>query len=139
WLIIAPVGHCAYTRATEHTVVGERDMGDARLNYQEIMYQFFDPTVKGEHSSVMDTMPKVRYYVMGLNQWKTTDTWPPKGGEPTTFYLSSGGKANTRTGDGILTTKVPAADQPDLFTYDPTNPVMSHGGNLCCGGNAIVP
>ena len=37
WMIIAPVAHCSYTRATEHTVVGERDMGDARLGYQEIM------------------------------------------------------------------------------------------------------
>jgi putative CocE/NonD family hydrolase len=37
WAIIAPVAHCSYTRATEHTVVGERDMGDARLGYQEIM------------------------------------------------------------------------------------------------------
>ena len=31
WAVIAPVGHCAYTRATENTVVGERSMGDARL------------------------------------------------------------------------------------------------------------
>ena len=37
WAIIAPVAHCAYTRATENTVVGERSMGDARLDYPEIM------------------------------------------------------------------------------------------------------
>ena len=47
WAVIAPVGHCAYTRATEHTVVGERDMGDARLAYQDIMYAFFDKFLKG--------------------------------------------------------------------------------------------
>jgi len=29
------------------TVVGERDMGDARLGYQEIMYAFFDKFLKG--------------------------------------------------------------------------------------------
>src|SRR5215468_1260007 len=34
WAVIAPVAHCAYTRATEDTVVGERSMGDARLEYQ---------------------------------------------------------------------------------------------------------
>src|SRR6202041_85969 len=33
WAIIAPVTHCGYTRATEDTVVGERSMGDARLEY----------------------------------------------------------------------------------------------------------
>lgn len=27
WAIIAPVGHCQFTRATERTIVGERDMG----------------------------------------------------------------------------------------------------------------
>ena len=50
WAIIAPVAHCAYTRATEDTVVGERSMGDARLDYQEIVYGFFDQFLKGESS-----------------------------------------------------------------------------------------
>ena len=78
-------------------------MGDARLDYREIMYQFFDLTLKGETSVLMDTMPKVRYYTMGNNKWNSSDTWPPKGAEPMTFYLSSGGKANTLNGDGTLT------------------------------------
>jgi putative CocE/NonD family hydrolase len=26
---------------------------------------------------------------------------------------------------------------PDSFTYDPMNPVPSHGGNVCCTGNAV--
>jgi predicted acyl esterase len=34
WAIIAPVAHCSYTRATADTVVGERSMGDARLDYE---------------------------------------------------------------------------------------------------------
>jgi len=42
WVVIAPVAHCSYTRATENTVVGERSMGDARLDYQDIMYGFMD-------------------------------------------------------------------------------------------------
>ena len=32
WAIIAPVAHCAYTRATADMVVGERSIGDARLH-----------------------------------------------------------------------------------------------------------
>jgi len=137
WAIIAPVGHCAYTRATEHTVVGERDMGDARLPYQEIMYAFFDKYLKGVASPVLDTLPKVRYYVMGENKWHASDVWPPKGATAMTFYLSSNGNANTRNGDGTLTTTPPAANRPDRFTYDPAKPVMSHGGNVCCQGNAV--
>jgi hypothetical protein len=128
WLIIAPVGHCAFTRATEHTIVGERDMGDARLNYGDIMYEFFDLTLKGVNSSAMDAMPKVRYYTMGNNQWNTSDVWPPRGAEPMTFYLSSGGKANTLEGNGTLTPAPSPVDQPDSFTYDPMNPVPTLGG-----------
>ena len=137
WAIVAPVGHCAYTRATEHTIVGERDMGDARLPYQEIMYAFFDKFLKGVPSPVMDTLPKVRYFTMGSNKWQTADSWPPTDAAPMTFYLSSGGKANTASGDGVLTMQPPAADMPDKFSYDPMKPVMSHGGNVCCQGNAV--
>jgi putative CocE/NonD family hydrolase len=54
-----------------------------------------------------------------------------------TLYLSSGGRANSLFGDGQLTATPPAADAPDAFVYDPRNPVMSHGGNVCCTGNAI--
>ena len=28
-------------------------------------------------------------------------------------------------------------DTPDAFTYDPMNPVLSYGGNVCCTGNAV--
>lgn len=137
WAIIAPVAHCAYTRATEHTVVGERDMGDARLGYQEIMYAFFDKFLKGTPTTAIDTMARVRYYVMGENKWHTSDVWPPRGAAPMTFYLGSGGNANTLNGDGVLSTSPPRRDTPDHFTYDPANPVMSRGGNVCCQGNAV--
>jgi uncharacterized protein len=139
WAVIAPVGHCSYTRAAEHTIVGERDMGDARLNYADLTYDFFDMFLKGENSGVMDTLPKVRYYTMGLNKWQTSDTWPPRDAQPMTFYLSSGGNANTLNGDGTLSTKAPAQDKPDHYTYDPLHPVTSYGGNVCCQGNAVVP
>jgi hypothetical protein len=139
WAIMAPVGHCAYTRATEDTVVGERSMGDARLDYQEIVYAFFDRFLKGEKSRRLDALPKVTYYTMGLNKWQTSDTWPPAGARPRTFYLSSGGEANSLAGDGVLAEAPPVRDQPDSFIYDPMNPVVSRGGNVCCTGNAIQP
>jgi len=137
WAIIAPTGHCGYTRSSEHTVVGERDMGDARLAYSDIMFAFFDKFLKGEGGQILDTMPKVRYYTMGLNKWQSSDTWPPRGAEPMTLYLSSGGSANTLNGDGVLSKTAPASDKPDKFAYDPMHPVMSHGGNVCCQGNAV--
>jgi uncharacterized protein len=137
WAIIAPVAHCSYTRATADTIVGERSMGDARLDYNEIVYSFFDKFLKGEKTSHIDAMPKVTYYTMGLNKWQTAETWPPAGAQPATFYLSSGGKANSIAGDGTLAASAPDADKADAFSYDPMNPVLSYGGNVCCTGTAV--
>ncbi len=137
YAVIAPTLHCSYTRATEDTVVGERHMGDARLDYSKMTYDWFDHFLKGENNDVLK-MPKVQYYTMGMNKWQSSDQWPPKGAEPMKFYLSSGGKANTGNGDGALTTVPPATDMPDSFTYDPMNPVPSFGGNVCCTGNAVT-
>ena len=137
WAIIAPVAHCSYTRATADTIVGERSMGDARLDYNEIVYAFFDRFLKGEKSPRLESLPKVTYYTMGINKWQTADTWPPAGAQPMTFFLTSGGKANSLSGDGALTSAAPDADKPDAFTYDPMNPVLSYGGNVCCTGTAV--
>jgi hypothetical protein len=138
YAVIAPTLHCAYKRATERTVVGERDLGDARLDYDALTFGWFDHFLKGEPNGLLDTLPKVRYYTMGLNRWQTAGTWPPEGARPLTLYLSSGGNANTLDGDGRLAASAPRADRPDRFTYDPTNPVPSYGGNVCCTGNAVT-
>lgn len=137
YAVIAPTLHCAYKRATENTTVGERSMGDARLNYDELTWAWFDHFLKGEQNGILEKMPKVRYFTMGLNKWQASDTWPPVGAQPMSFFLSSGGKANTGAGDGVLGSAAPATDSPDKFTYDPMNPVPSFGGNVCCTGNAV--
>jgi putative CocE/NonD family hydrolase len=128
WLIVAPVNHCSYTRSTERTIVGDLDVGDARLPWDDMMYAFFDLTLKGKKNPVMDTLPRVRYYTTGNNKWNSSDAWPPKGAGPVTYYLTSGGKANTLNGDGALELTVPATDAQDRFTYDPMNPVPTKGG-----------
>ncbi|MFY9553182.1 MAG: CocE/NonD family hydrolase [Blastocatellia bacterium] len=138
YAVIAPTLHCAYKRATENTIVGERSMGDARLNYDELTYAWFDHFLKGENNRVLETMPKVRYFTMGINKWQTSDTWPPQGAQPMSFFLSGSGKANTLDGDGVLADAAPATDSPDKFDYDPMNPVPSYGGNVCCTGNAVA-
>ena len=138
YAVIAPTLHCAYKRATEDTVVGERDMGDPRLEYDNLTYAWFDRFLKGEKNGAIEKMPKVRYYTMGLNKWQSAETWPPAGAKPLTFYLSSGGKANTLYGDGALVHAPPAGDAQDSFIYDPSNPVLSYGGNVCCTGNAVA-
>jgi hypothetical protein len=138
YAVIAPTLHCAYKRATENTIVGERSVGDARLNYDELTWAWFDHFLKGEKNGVIETMPKVRYYTMGINKWQSSDTWPPRGAQTMSLFLSSGGKANTGGGDGALADAPQATDNPDRFEYDPMNPAPSHGGNVCCTGNAVA-
>src|SRR4029078_7578614 len=93
YAVIAPTLHCGYRRATENTIVGERSMGAPRLNYDELTYAWFDYFLKGENNHILETMPKVRYYTMGINKWQTSDTWPPRGAQPMSFFLSRIGKA----------------------------------------------
>jgi putative CocE/NonD family hydrolase len=137
YAVIAPTLHCSYKRATENTLVGERSMGDARLNYDELTWGWFDRFLKGENNGILEKIPRVRYFTMGINKWQASDTWPPKGAQPLTFFLSSAGKSNSLNGDGTLLAAAPANDAPDKFDYDPINPVPSYGGNVCCTGNAI--
>ncbi len=137
YAVIAPTLHCSYTRATENTLVGERSMGDARLDYSALTYGWFDHFLKGEANDILK-MPKVRYFTMGSNKWQASESWPPAGAQAMKFYLSSNGKANTLNGDGKLTNEPPATDTPDRFEYDPMNPVPSYGGNVCCTGNAVT-
>jgi len=137
YLVIAPTLHCRYTRATENTIVGERSVGDARLNYDEQIYGWFDYWLKGKQNGILEKTPKVQYYTMGSNKWQSADQWPPKRSKMKTFFLNSNGKANSLYGDGQLTENMPTADNPDLYVYDPMHPVPSYGGNVCCTGNAV--
>jgi putative CocE/NonD family hydrolase len=137
YLVIAPTLHCGYTRASENTIVGERSVGDARLNYDAQIYAWFDLWLKGEQNDFKEKTPRVQYYTMGSNKWQASESWPPEKTKLTTYYLNSNGNANSFFGDGKLATTKANSDAADSFTYDPMKPVPSYGGNVCCTGNAV--
>ncbi|NNK75604.1 MAG: CocE/NonD family hydrolase, partial [Maribacter sp.] len=138
YMVIAPVLHCSYTRAKENTIVGERSVGDARLNYDEQIYAWFDLWLKGAQNDFKKNTARVQYYTMGSNKWQSSDAWPPRNATMETYFLQSGGKANSLFGDGqLMNTKPGEQDNADAFTYDPMNTVTSYGGNVCCTGNAV--
>jgi len=139
YAIIAPVPHCSYKRAAEHTIVGERDLGDARLDYDAITFGWFDHFLKGDDHGALEKTPKVRYYTMGSNKWQSSDVWPPADAKPVIYYLSSGGHANSLNGDGALAFRPDSNDSADQFVYDPLNPVPTHGGGFCCMGADYKP
>ena len=133
YVIIAPSTHCAWTRASEQTIVGERDLGDARRGYVDLYLDWYDYWLKGKQNGATD-MPRVQYYLMGKNEWRSSDVWPLAGTEYRKFYLHSGGRANSRYGDGKLSLTAPGEQPADEFVYDPATPVMSLGGQACCTG-----
>ncbi|MGD9344779.1 MAG: CocE/NonD family hydrolase [Candidatus Aminicenantes bacterium] len=127
FLIVSPTTHCGFERATEHTTVGERDVGDARLDYWDIYIKWFAHWLKGVDNGITD-MPKVRYYTMGRNEWRSAHIWPVPEIVYTKYYLHSQGRANSRNGDGQLSMEMPGNESADSFIYDPGNPVPSVGG-----------
>jgi putative CocE/NonD family hydrolase len=97
--------------------------------------RFFDEVLKGEITGVFD--PPGRVFVLGEN-WRDLDDWPPTTSAEVSYFLHSDGRANSAYGDGTLSTDLPAAEQADVFLYDPLMPSISHGGHSCCV-EAIAP
>jgi hypothetical protein len=138
YVVISPTAHCASERATEHTVVGTRDLGDARFDYWDLYLRWMDHWLK-DRSNGIETMPRVRYYLMGKNEWKTATDWPLPNAVPTKFFFHSAGRANSRFGDGTLSVAPPKDEPADRYQYDPLSPVPSVGGPLCCTGTPDAP
>jgi uncharacterized protein len=68
---------------------------------------------------------------MGEHAWRDEQEWPLARARDTALYLHSDGKANSMYGDGRLSWDMPAGKQPpDIYQYDPMQPVPSHGGAM---------
>ena len=74
----------------------------------------------------------LRYFLLGVNEWRSAESWPPAGVRERNFYLHSGGAANSRHGDGALSEELPGEELPDCFISDPHNPVPTTGGHGIC-------
>jgi uncharacterized protein len=135
FVIISPTTHCGSESVTAHTMVGERDMGDPRLSYYGIYLRWFDHWLKGIQNDITK-MPRIQIYVMGKNQWRGENEWPLARTQFTKYYLHSRGTANSKFGDGVLSTDAPADEPEDNYVYDPATPVQSIGGPMCCTGIA---
>jgi putative CocE/NonD family hydrolase len=111
---------------------GEIDFGPAaRFDPDEELSAWADYALKGAQNEIVKRAP-VRIFVMGENVWREEQEWPPRRARPVTYYLHSGGNANSSSGDGLLGAERPAGESHDQFVHDPRNPVPTAGGPLCC-------
>ena len=136
--IISPTSHCGSERATEQTIVGERNVGDAQFDFWGVYLRWFDYWLKGIKNGITD-MPKVQIYAMGRNEWRGEWEWPLARTKYAKYYLHSDGHANSRFGNGTLSTRKPGNEPSDQFVYDPKTPVPSVGGPICCTGTPDAP
>ena len=96
----------------------------AAIDWDGYICRWFDYHLKGIANGVLDD-PPVHVFVMGHNCWRAEQDWPLPGTQWTKYYLHSGGKANSSTGDGTLSTIPPGDESPDKYTYDPMHPTLS--------------
>lgn len=119
--------------------IGEVDFGpEAEFDTDTIMLRWYDSLLKGTDNGTAAEKP-VKIFVMGANQWREEAEWPLARARATRYFLHSAGKASTLSGDGALTTTGPQAEPADHFVYDPSEPVPTIGGPLCCDATHLAP
>ncbi len=74
YAIVAPTPHCRFFQTESETIVGERNMGDVRLDYDKLLYGFFDRWLADDEQAFEQENPKIRYYLMGANRWVESPT-----------------------------------------------------------------
>lgn len=98
--------------------------GKADMDLHALRNAFFDKHLKGEGPGI-ELGDEVKLYITGANEWRAFDSFPPKEISTRSFWLSSGGRANTIRGDGVLADAPPASDAPaDRFVSDPELPFV---------------
>ncbi|WP_424008973.1 CocE/NonD family hydrolase [Haloferax denitrificans] len=130
-LVIGPWSHLTYPSADP---VGDRDFGsEAAYDLSgELVFPWFDYWLKDEGDGVR-SLPKVQYFQMGADEWRSADEWPPSSSTPTDYYLD-GDIPDDGVSSGGLSTNEPAAeDATDSYDYDPLDPVPTRGGPLHMG------
>ena len=112
--------------------IGDKYLGPAaNVDTDGLLMRWFNHWLKG--SGEFADEPRVSYFAFGANDWDVADEWPTEAS--LTLYLHSGGNANSRKGDGWLSTDRPLRDEPrDIFVYDPEVPVIAPGGPQAMSG-----
>lgn len=116
---------------------GEIDFGrDAAFDRNQEILAWYDAILKSP--AIPEKHKPVKIFVMGINQWREEDDWPLPRTVYTHYYLHSGGRANSSSGDGGLNSSLPTGEPYDSFNYDPASPVPTRGGGLCCVHDSVV-
>ena len=119
-LLIGPWVHGV--ASTGKTKSGERQFGPAAtIDYDEVVLRWMDHYLRSVPNGVEKEKP-VRYFVMGDDQWREADAWPPAS-RSTSYYLTDPKSGETRGG---LSADAPREKKAfRSFPSDPEKPVVN--------------
>jgi putative CocE/NonD family hydrolase len=101
---------------------GEREFGPtAAIDYDDVVLRWMDYYLKGTDNGVGREKP-VRYFVMGRNQWRDADQWPPAAKEMPMFLATPANRARFGT---LQATRFHNKDSFSEFVSDPATPVTN--------------
>jgi len=134
-LLIEIGGHAGFGRR-----IGDVDFGPhaTENSYTDVILDWYDFLFKHIRNEFATDKP-VKVFVMGANEYRQEDDWPPPQAQATKYFLHSGGKANSLRGDGSLSASAPKSEPSDTYVYNPANPAPTVGGPLCCDANHMEP
>lgn len=135
-LLMGPWAHAA--TSPDGRIGGVTFGPHAVLDMNGTILKWYDFVLKGAKNEFASASP-VKLFVMGDNVWRDEREFPLARTTYTRYYLRSERGAASAAGDGTLSLVAPKAERPDVFEYDPANPVPTIGGRLCCGGLAPGP
>jgi len=135
-LIIGPWSHGYFGNMyveQDYGILASTDAADLTA----AQLRWFDYWLKDAENGVPEDAP-VQIFVMGSNRWRTEADWPLPDTQYRTYYLHSGGAANTANGDGVLSPAAPGDEPQDAYTYNPLHPVPTVGGQSLLPGAVIA-
>ena len=117
WLVLGPWVHGIGSTAARRT--GDLDFGpDAGIDYDSLVLDFHDHFLRGIENRFA-TVPAVRHFVMGANEWRDDTRWPPATTKPVTLYLAAGEDGQRH----LQPESAMTGPEQSSFTADPDHPV----------------
>lgn len=122
---IAPGTHCGYLGSDQDSMVGDLAVTpETDFGFVDVIVRFLQHHLADSPSP---ELPYLSFYSLVENRWRTAQSWPPDDARPQRFFLSGSGALEQ---DAALVN--PAVRR---FLSDPSDPVPSIGGAVCCTGD----
>jgi uncharacterized protein len=123
-MIVGSGMHCSQGTEQAKTLVGDRPVGDARLDYTHRVVSWFDAYVKKDKSALefVASMPSIFLYDNGARRWESAAKWPVKS-DMLELCIGKLGTANV-----LSQNNCDAAVTAISYHHDPYDPVPTLGG-----------